>query len=93
DPGFHEHIKHLPYRVINDEGEPLVLVDYKGSPNLITPEEITALLIAKLKMTAEAHLKQKVEKAVITVPWFFNEEQREAVQAAGSIAGLDVSLF
>ena len=83
-----EEMKMVPYRVVAD-GE-RVAVGVEGQPKPLTPPEIAAMVLQKLKESAEAYLGQKVTEAVITVPAYFNDAQRQATKDAGRIAGLDV---
>ncbi len=78
--------KRVPYPVVNAGGEVKVRIRDKE----YTPQEISAMILAKLKADAEAYLGEKVEKAVITVPAYFTDAQRQATKDAGRIAGLDV---
>lgn len=79
---------HFPFRVVaSDEGNACVAID---DDNVKTPEEISAMVLAKMKSIAEAHLGCPVRKAVITVPAYFNDSQRQATKDAGAIAGLEV---
>ena len=100
DEGVSADVDRMPYRVIPSEpaagggrgkGKPLIQVDMgmHGKKNF-APEEISAMVLAYLKKTAEVFLKRPVSKAVITVPAYFNDSQRSATKAAGKIAGLDV---
>jgi molecular chaperone DnaK len=82
-----EEIKTVPYKVIkNQNGDAIFEVQGKS----ITPEEISAQILIKMKETAEAYLGEKVTEAVITVPAYFNDSQRQSTKDAGRIAGLDV---
>jgi molecular chaperone DnaK len=83
-----EEMKMVPYRVVTDADRVAVNVD--GQPKPLTPPEISAMVLQKLKEAAEAYLGQKVTEAVITVPAYFNDAQRQATKDAGRIAGLDV---
>jgi molecular chaperone DnaK len=83
-----EEMKMVPYRVVTDAERVAVNVD--GQPKPLTPPEISAMVLQKLKEAAEAYLGQKVTEAVITVPAYFNDAQRQATKDAGRIAGLDV---
>lgn len=76
----------VTYNVINENGQPRVKVDDK----VYTPQEISAAVLQKMKESAEAYLGEKVEKAVITVPAYFNDSQRKATKEAGEIAGMEV---
>ncbi|KAI1632684.1 78 KDA glucose-regulated protein-like protein precursor [Biscogniauxia mediterranea] len=83
-------IKHFPYKVLEKDGKPVVQVDVQGSPKQFTPEEISAVILGKMKEVAEAYLGKKVTHAVVTVPAYFNDNQRQATKDAGTIAGLNV---
>ncbi|KAM4702116.1 heat shock 70 kDa protein-like [Discoglossus pictus] len=92
---FEDHVvqsdmKHWPFRVVSDGGKPKVKVDYKGEEKTFFPEEISSMVLLKMKETAEAYLGQPVTNAVITVPAYFNDSQRQATKDAGVIAGLNV---
>ncbi|EXJ92954.1 glucose-regulated protein [Capronia epimyces CBS 606.96] len=83
-------IKHFPFKVINKDGKPAVNVEVAGQPKVFTPEEISAMVLGKMKEAAEAYLGKKVTHAVVTVPAYFNDNQRQATKDAGVIAGLTV---
>jgi len=83
-------IKHFPFKVSSKNGQPVVEVQVNGSPKTFTPEEISAMVLGKMKETAEAYLNKKVTHAVVTVPAYFNDAQRQATKDAGVIAGLNV---
>jgi L1 cell adhesion molecule like protein len=83
-------MKSLPYKIVNAGGKPKVEVEFKGETKLFTPEEISAMILVKMKETAETYLGQPVKDAVITVPAYFNDAQRQATKDAGLIAGLNV---
>jgi len=83
-------LEHLPYSVIPDRNDmPLVQVHYKGEDRTYRPEQISALILGRMRDIAEAKLGQKVKRAVITVPAYFNDSQRMATKNAATIAGLD----
>ncbi|KAI3596980.1 heat shock protein [Moniliophthora roreri] len=90
DPDLKRDIKHWPFRVNDKQGKPAITVKYKGEDRDFLPEEISAMVLAKMKETAEAYLGEKVTHAVVTVPAYFNDAQRQATKDAGSIAGLNV---
>jgi len=90
DEVVQEDIQSLPYKVQEEDGKLKVLVAALGEVKYLTPEEISAMVLSKMKETAEAFLGQEVKHAVITVPAYFNNAQREATKDAGTIAGLDV---
>ena len=81
-----DNITHVQYDVINKNGYPVVVVDDRE----YTPEELSAMILSKMKKTAEDYLQEEVTDAVITVPAYFNDAQREATKRAGEIAGLNV---
>ena len=78
----------VPYTVINDNGYPKVQIE--GAAHPYTPQEISAMILQKMKKTAEDYLGQEVSDAVITVPAYFSDSQRQATKEAGAIAGLNV---
>lgn len=80
----------FPYTVVNHHNRPYVRVAADGEFTYFSPEEISAMIISKMKDAAEAHLGKRVHSAVITVPSFFNDAQRQATKDAGAIAGLNV---
>jgi molecular chaperone DnaK len=81
----------VPYDVVNKNGKPAIKVSIDGGePKYYTPEEISAKILIKLKQVAEEYLGEKVTEAIITVPAYFGQDEREATQNAGAIAGLDV---
>jgi len=82
---------YMPYSISSDaNGKIQIGVEYKGEQKKYFPEEISAMLLAKMKETAEAYIGQDVKDAVITVPAYFNDSQRQATKDAGTIAGLNV---
>ncbi|KAG2466106.1 HSP70 protein, partial [Polypterus senegalus] len=83
-------MKLWPFKVVSDGGKPRVQVLYKGETKTFYPEEISSMVLSKMKEIAEAYLGQKVINAVITVPAYFNDSQRQATKDAGVIAGLNV---
>ncbi len=86
-----EEIKRLPYKVIQGKnGDASIEVEVNGKTERYAPEQISAMVLAKLKADAEAYLGEKISKAVITVPAYFNDAQRQATKDAGTIAGLEV---
>ncbi|KAH6650889.1 glucose-regulated protein [Chaetomium tenue] len=91
DKGVQADIKHMPFKVIAGPGDkPVVEVDVAGEARQFTPEEISAMVLGKMKDVAESYLGQKVKHAVVTVPAYFNDKQRQATKDAGTIAGLNV---
>ncbi|EEC11639.1 heat shock protein, putative [Ixodes scapularis] len=90
DPKLQEDLKHLPFCIINDNNAPKIKVMYKGEEKIFNPEEISAMILTKMREVAEAYLGKKVELACVTVPAYFNDSQRQATKDAGTIAGLQV---
>ena len=83
-------LKHFPF-VVKDKGnKPVIEVEYKNEKKQFHPEEISSMILTKMKETAEAYIGEKVTDAVVTVPAYFNDSQRQATKDAGSIAGLNV---
>lgn len=83
-------MKHWPFQVINDSGRPKIRVEYKGERKTFYAEEISSMVLTKMKETAEGYLGKTITDAVITVPAYFNDSQRQATKDAGVIAGLNV---
>ncbi|EGV63961.1 Hsp70 chaperone [Yamadazyma tenuis] len=83
-------IKHFPFKVVNKGGKPQIEVDFKGETKVFTPEEVSSMILTKMKETAESFLGATVNDAVVTVPAYFNDSQRQATKDAGLIAGLNV---
>ncbi|KAI9172927.1 Hsp70 chaperone [Blastocladiella emersonii ATCC 22665] len=83
-------MKHWSFTVVNKNSKPLIQVEFKGETKTFTPEEISSMILTKMKETAEAYLGTKVNHAVVTVPAYFNDSQRQATKDAGAIAGLNV---
>ncbi|KAG5436989.1 hypothetical protein PCANB_001264 [Pneumocystis canis] len=83
-------MKHWPFTVVNKNGKPYIEVVFKGETKTFTPEEISSMVLSKMKEIAEAYLGAKITNAVITVPAYFNDSQRQATKDAGLIAGLNV---
>merc|ERR1712110_42979 len=91
DTTVQRDLKHWPFKVVKDENKkPKLEVEFRCESKTFTPEEISAMILTKMKETAEAHLGQPVRDAVVTVPAYFNDSQRQATKDAGVIAGLNV---
>ncbi|KAJ1673840.1 ATPase with role in protein import into the ER, partial [Spiromyces aspiralis] len=90
DKAVQRDMKHWPFTVVNRKGRPYFQVEYKSEKREFPPEEVSAMVLAKMKETAEAYLGSKVTHAVVTVPAYFNDAQRQATKDAGQIAGLNV---
>ncbi|EAN80688.1 heat shock protein 70 (HSP70), putative, partial [Trypanosoma cruzi] len=83
--------KLLSYEVVADkDGKPKVQVEVGGKKKQFTPEEVSAMVLQKMKEIAETYLGEKVKNAVVTVPAYFNDAQRQSTKDAGTIAGLNV---
>jgi len=85
-----EDIKMFPFSVINDNGKPVIEVDYMDEKKRFRPEEIGAMVLGKLKKISEDYLGQPIKNAVVTVPAYFNDAQRQSTKDAAIIAGLNV---
>jgi molecular chaperone DnaK len=86
-----EEIKRVPYKVVKaSNGDAAIEVEVGGKPKKFSPPEISAMILSKLKADAETRLGEKITQAVITVPAYFNDSQRQATKDAGKIAGLEV---
>eukprot|EP00936_MAST-01D_sp_MAST-1D-sp1_P002176 g2176.t1 len=84
-------VAHFPFGVVEGSGgKPMIEVDIKGAKRQLAAEEISAMVLGEMKATAEAHLGHAVHSAVVTVPAYFNDQQRQATKDAGKIAGLEV---
>jgi L1 cell adhesion molecule like protein len=83
-------MKHWPFEIVNAEGKPKIEVVYKDEKKTFFPEEISSMVLTKMKETAEAYLGKTVTNAVITVPAYFNDSQRQATKDSGTISGLNV---
>ena len=91
DPIVQRDMKTWPFNVVNDgQNRPQIEVEYKGEMKRMYAEEVSAIVLGKLKAMAEAYLGQEVKDAVVTVPAYFNDAQRQATKDAGRIAGLNV---
>ena len=91
DPTLQADIKNFPFKVVNDgNNKPIIQVNYKGEEKKYHPEEISSMVLVKMKETAQAYCGEEVSDAVITVPAYFNDSQRQATKDAGVIAGLNV---
>jgi len=90
DDVVQKDMKHWPFKVVSDGGKPKIQVEYKGDEKTFAPEEVSSMVLTKMKETAEAYLGKKVSDAVITVPAYFNDSQRQATKDAGTICGMNV---
>lgn len=90
DPNVQSNMKHWPFKVISQEGKPYFEVSHEGQMKKFSPEQISSMVLTKMKQTASTYLGYEVTEAVITVPAYFNDAQRQATKDAGRIAGLNV---
>lgn len=90
DPSVQSDIKSWPFQVVNRGGNPVIRVTYNNETRDFSPEEISSMILAKLVEYAESFLGHPVKEAVVTVPAYFNDSQRQATKDAGTIAGLNV---
>ncbi|MCJ1339569.1 ATPase with role in protein import into the ER [Bachmanniomyces sp. S44760] len=91
DKDVQSDMKHFPFRVTKDKSDkPEVTVEVNGKDRSFAPEEISAMVLGKMKEIAESYLGKKIDNAVVTVPAYFNDNQRQATKDAGTIAGLNV---
>lgn len=90
EPSVQHDVKYFPFKVIEKNSKPHIQVETGQGRKLFAPEEISAMVLTKMKETAEAYLGKKVSNAVVTVPAYFNDAQRQATKDAGVIAGLNV---
>lgn len=90
DPKIQDDMKHWPFTVISDGGKPKIQIEFKGEIKKFAPEEISSMVLSKMREISEVFLGGKVTDAVITVPAYFNDSQRQATKDAGAIAGINV---
>ncbi|OAX85038.1 hsp72-like protein [Emergomyces africanus] len=90
DAEVQSDMKHFPFKIIDKAGKPVIQIEFKGETKEFTPEEISSMVLTKMRETAEAYLGGTVNNAVVTVPAYFNDSQRQATKDAGLIAGLNV---
>ncbi|VDK37795.1 unnamed protein product [Taenia asiatica] len=90
DKAVQDDIRRWPFKVINSGGKPKIEVECRGETEQFFPEQISSMVLSKMRETAKAYLDEKVTDAIITVPAYFNDNQRQATIDAGKIAGLNV---
>nr|BAJ34597.1 unnamed protein product [Eutrema halophilum] len=91
DPSVQSDMRHWPFKVVSGPGDkPMIVVSYKNEEKQFSPEEISSMVLIKMKEVAESFLGSTVKNAVVTVPAYFNDSQRQATKDAGSISGLNV---
>jgi len=91
DKEVQKDMKLVPYTIVNKETKPYIQVEDSEGTKTFSPEEISAMILHKMKETAEAYLGKDIASAVVTVPAYFNDAQRQATKDAGTIAGLNVA--
>ncbi|KAF3587831.1 hypothetical protein F2Q69_00026828 [Brassica cretica] len=90
DPSVQSDMRHWPFKVVSGPGDkPMIVVSYKNEEKQFSPEEISSMVLVKMKEVAESFLGHTVKNAVVTVPAYFNDSQRQATKDAGSISGLN----
>ena len=90
EPEVQNEIPRLPYKIIDKDNRPFIRVNVKGEPKDVSPEEVSGMILSKMKSVAEDYLGKSIKSAVVTVPAYFSDAQRKATKDAGDIAGLDV---
>ncbi|CAF0877312.1 unnamed protein product [Didymodactylos carnosus] len=90
DPTVQSDIKHFPFQVIERSSKPSIRINTGSGEKTFTPEEISAMVLGKMREIAEAYLGEKVTHAVVTVPAYFNDAQRQSTKDAGTISGMTV---
>merc|ERR1719329_1669001 len=90
DKEVQRDLKFLPYKVVSKSGKPYVQVTTKDGDKKLSPEQVSAMILIKMKEIADAYLGREVGHAVVTVPAYFNDAQRQATKDAGLISGLEV---
>jgi len=91
DPAVQSDIKHFPFSVLSDDNnKPIIQATFKNELKTFQPEEISSMILTKMKEIAESYIGEKVTDAVVTVPAYFNDSQRQATKDAGHIAGLNI---
>merc|ERR550514_1921667 len=90
DSTVQKDMKLLPFKIVEKSSKPVISVKVKGEEKQMAPEEVSSMVLTKMKETAEAYLGREVKHAVITVPAYFNDAQRQATKDAGTISGMNV---
>eukprot|EP00736_Rhodelphis_marinus_P009134 Rmarinus@m.895 len=90
EPSVQSDMKHFPFKIVPEGDKPMIEVDYKSETQRFAPEQISSMVLTKMRDIATDYLGTNVTKAVVTVPAYFNDSQRQATKDAGTIAGLEV---
>tara|TARA_Y100001958_G_C20879224_1_gene310177 strand:- start:25 stop:627 length:603 start_codon:yes stop_codon:yes gene_type:complete len=90
DANIQRDIKNWPFKVIEKSEKPMIQATYKNELKTFSPEEISSMVLSKMKEVAESYLGHEVKDAVVTVPAYFNDSQRQATKDAGAISGLNI---
>merc|ERR1712188_313361 len=90
DSTVQKDMKLLPYKIVDKGGKPAIEVQVSGKPKVMAAEEVSSMVLTKMKETAENYLGKEVKHAVITVPAYFNDAQRQSTKDAGTISGMNV---
>lgn len=90
DAEVQSDMKHWPFKIVEKSGKPIIEVEFKGENKQFTPEEVSSMVLVKMREVAEAYLGGTVNNAVVTVPAYFSDSQRQATKDSGLIAGLNV---
>merc|ERR1712039_907816 len=90
DSTVQKDIKLLPFKITDKNSKPMIAVQVKGEEKVMAPEEVSAMILTKMKETAENYLGKEVKHAVVTVPAYFNDAQRQSTKDAGTISGMNV---
>ena len=90
DPAVQKDIKYFPFKTFQKNGKPHIKVNTAGGEKVLTPEEVSAMVLIKMKTIAEEYLAANVTHAVVTVPAYFNDAQRQSTKDAGTISGMNV---
>ena len=90
DKEVQQDAKYLPYKIVNKDGKPYIKTLFQGEERVFSAEEISGMVLQKMKAIAESYLGYEIKNAVVTVPAYFNDSQRQATKDAGAISGLNV---
>merc|ERR1712137_1397706 len=90
DSTVQKDMKLLPFKIVDKGSKPMIVVKVKGEEKAMPPEEVSSMVLTKMKETAENYLGKEINHAVVTVPAYFNDAQRQATKDAGTIAGMNV---